>query len=511
MNKKNNDFSLDDDFSLPDEPIDEPVLPDIESDSEQEFSLDVNLDLELPPMGTAKGDSLDDIVAGLDYSDYDEEEDDSYYTSGSKISHAIGANSALNVSNSDDETYDNGDDYYYDDDEDDDSDYPFDAPEFSDDDDEFDFSTSLRGDTRDGLNIDNVLIKAIEMKASDVHINSDGYVAFTVLGDIVHMKDYGIIPARAVQQGYLNIVTHQNHSLFAENLELDTSYMIRHGEYKGRRFRLSVGRSMGNIFMVFRVISDNIPTPDDLGVPDTLKKWTQLPNGLVLICGPTGTGKSTTFASLINQINQYQTKKIITVERPVEYVYPNDGTGLITQREVGLDSRSFFSALTSAMRQAPDVIMIGEVRDREEVDSLLRASESGHLAFSTMHTSTPPGTINRIKSLYEGDEQLRVLSSLKDNVRGIANQVLLKTKDGRGRFALHCSLDVTPEISEMIGEGDVGAIQDHMLKNKQTLEHILVKAVVDGKCDIEEARSKSVFPATFDSILEQELKGRKRR
>ena len=113
--------------------------------------------------------------------------------------------------------------------------------------------------------------------------------------------------------------------------------------------------------------------------------------------------------------------------------------------------------------------------------------------------------------MYEGDEQLRVLSSLKDNVRGIANQVLLKTKDGRGRFALHCSLDVTPEISEMIGEGDVGAIQDHMLKNKQTLEHILVKAVVDGKCDIEEARSKSVFPATFDSILEQELKGRKRR
>lgn len=511
MNKKNNDFSLDDDFSLPDEPINEPVLPDIESDSEQEFSLDVNLDLELPPMGAAKGDSLDDIVAGLDYSDYDDEEDDSYNVSGSKISHAIGANSALNVSNSDDETYNNGDDYYYDDDEDDDSDYPFDAPEFSDDDDEFDFATSLRGDTRDGLNIDNVLIKAIEMKASDVHINSDGYVAFTVLGDIVHMKDYGIIPARAVQQGYLNIVTHQNHSLFAENLELDTSYMIRHGEYKGRRFRLSVGRSMGNIFMVFRVISDNIPTPDDLGIPDTLRKWTQLPNGLVLICGPTGTGKSTTFASLINQINQYQTKKIITVERPVEYVYPNDGTGLITQREVGLDSRSFFSALTSAMRQAPDVIMIGEVRDREEVDSLLRASESGHLAFSTMHTSTPPGTINRIKSLYEGDEQLRVLSSLKDNVRGIANQVLLKTKDGRGRFALHCSLDVTPEISEMIGEGDVGAIQDHMLKNKQTLEHILVKAVVDGKCDIEEARSKSVFPATFDNILEQELKGRKRR
>src|SRR5699024_12058461 len=107
---------------------------------------------------------------------------------------------------------------------------------------------------------------------------------------------------------------------------------------------------------------------------------------------------------------------------------------------------------------------------------------SGHLAFSTMHTSTPPGTINRIKSLYEGDEQLRVLSSLKDNVRGIANQVLLKTKDGRGRFALHCSIDVTPEISEMIGEGDVGAILDYKLKNKQTLEYIILITVVDVSC-----------------------------
>src|SRR5699024_5540108 len=163
--------------------------------------------------------------------------------------------------------------------------------------------------------------------------------------------------------------------------------------------------------------------------------------------------KSTTFASLINQINQYQTKKIITVERPVEYVYPNDGTGLITQREVGMDSRSFFSALTSAMRQAAAVIMIGEVRDREEVDSLLTAPECGKLACSTTCPSTQPETSNQIKSLYEGEEHLKVLSSLKDNVRGIANKVLLKTKDGRGRFAVHCSLDVTPEISEMIGEG----------------------------------------------------------
>ena len=190
MNKRDDEFSLDDDFSLPDEPIDEPVLPDIDDSSDsEEFSLDDSLDLELPEQEPIRGDSLDDIVAGFDYSNYDEEEYENN-NSGSKIFNAIGGNSSVNVNN-DEDYYDDEDDS---DDEDDDSDYPFDSPEFSDEEDEFDFSTSFRGNTRDGLNIDDVLIKAIEMGASDVHVNPDGYVAFTVLGDIVHIKDYGIIP-----------------------------------------------------------------------------------------------------------------------------------------------------------------------------------------------------------------------------------------------------------------------------------------------------------------------------
>lgn len=467
MSKKNDfsadDFSLDGDFSLDDFAIEEP--------------------------SQIKGDSLEEIFDSIDDDDYDE-----YGTDGevkkSPISDALGDSASFYGDEINDSDGDGLDYLLSEGDEDDDESY---------------FSESFRGDTRNGLDIDKILGRAIELKASDVHINPDGYVAFTILGEINHMTEFGIVPANMAQRCYSLITTHAAQAVFAEALELDTSYVIKRGVNKGRRFRLSAGRTMSNVFMVFRVISDNIPRPKDLGVPPSLENWVQLPNGLVLICGPTGTGKSTTFASLVNEINQTKAKKIITVERPIEYVYPHDGMGLVTQREVGRDARSFSNALTSAMRQSPDVIMIGEVRDREEVDSLLRASESGHLAFSTMHTNTPPGTINRIKSLYEGDEQLRVLSSLKDNVRGIANQVLVKTKDGRGRFAVHCVLDVTPEVSEMIGRGDTGAIQDYMEEKELTMEHKLVEAVLAKKCDAATAREYCIFPNFFDDILKQKL------
>lgn len=384
-----------------------------------------------------------------------------------------------------------------------DNDYPFaSGVDMGDGKDDDDYFNGLSG-RRESVSIDDILSDAIVRGASDVHINPDSYVSFTILGEIVHIKEYGVIPDNMTKRMYTSITSHMSQATFASDLELDTSYTIKQGGYKGRRFRLSVGYSYGCVFMVFRVINDIIPTPEDLGIPEALKKWVQLPNGLVLICGPTGTGKSTTFASLVNQINRQQTKKIITVERPIEYVYPRDGRGLITQREVGRDARSFHSALTSAMRQAPDVIMIGEVRNREEVDSLLQASESGHLSFSTMHTNTPPSTINRIKSLYTGDEQLRVLSSLKDNIRGIANQVLLKTLDGRGRFAVHCVLVVEGEVADMIGEGDVSAIQEHMLTQRTTMEHQLAKAVVGKRCTVDTARAQCVHPELFDDILRE--------
>lgn len=352
-----------------------------------------------------------------------------------------------------------------------------------------------------GFRIDTVIERAIDAGASDIHLSADTEVAFTVRGDIVRVPEFGLIPPMIVQRVYTKITSNVSQSYFAENFELDTSYVVKTGRYAGRRLRLSVGRSFSNIFMVFRVISDVIPSPDDLGVSPVVQGWAELPSGLVLICGPTGTGKTTTFASLIRKIQLERAQKIITVEKPIEYIYGDVGKAFVTQREIGPDARSFDDALTSAVRQHPDVIMVGEVRDRLEFDTLLRASETGHLALSTMHTNSPSATITRIKSLYDGDEQLRVLGSLGSNLRGIANQVLLKSVDGRSQFAVQSVLNVDDEVSVLIGEGDAAGIEQYMRSRGLTMEHELIKAFRSGKCTLAEARSKSSNPIWFDKLL----------
>lgn len=353
----------------------------------------------------------------------------------------------------------------------------------------------------DIFDLDAVLELAIDFGASDVHISPNDFVTFTKLGEIVRQKEFGRVTGAMTESIQQKILTNQLEANFVERLELDTSYVIHGGRYDQRRFRLSVGKTFGDIFFVFRVISDNIPTPEDLGVTGALREWSTLPNGLVMMNGPTGTGKSTTMASLLNAAIQERPQKIITIERPIEYLFPNDGRGFVTQREVGQDSREFSTALDSAMRQAPDIIMIGESRNREEIDQVLRAAETGHLALTTMHTNSAAATINRIKSLFDGNEQQRVLSTLSDVARGFANQVLLKSIDGESRFAIRELLEFTEEVQGMVMDGDVKAIRRYQVENHITMEDGLVKAVVDGRCTPEAARAQSAYPLMFDKLL----------
>ena len=184
----------------------------------------------------------------------------------------------------------------------------------------------------------------------------------------------------------------------------------------------------------------------------------------------------------------------------MEFLYPFDGRALVVQREIGQDARSFSSALDSAMRQAPDIILVGEVRNEEEVDALLRASETGHLTLSTMHTKSAASTINRIKSLYSGSDQLRVLASLSDVARGFANQVLVKDKQG-GRFAVREVLSVDEEVSDLIASGDVAGIRRYQIEHEKTMEHGLADAVLRGKCTLDEARRVSQYRGLFDSLI----------
>ncbi len=361
--------------------------------------------------------------------------------------------------------------------------------------DEMDFEGS-------NLDLDAVIGMAIEVGASDIHLAPYDEVAFTVLGEIRRISEFGEIDTNMTVRLQQTIISNVLEQSFVEELELDTSYVVKSGKHKGRRLRLSVGKTESNIFMVFRVIAATMPTPNELGIPQTMQNWVNLPNGLVLVNGPTGSGKSTTLSSLIQEIQMTRPEKVITIEKPIEFVYQvkPDQRAYITQREVGKDARTFASALTSAMRQAPNIILVGEVRNREEIDELLRAAETGHLAISTLHTTSCPATINRIRSMYQGDEQLRVLATLADNLRGMMTQTLVKSPDGTKRTAVREVLEINNELKQMVLVGDVLGIRNYMEEKGITMEHELVKAVKNGSASLDSARAKAPSPLYFDEL-----------
>lgn len=353
--------------------------------------------------------------------------------------------------------------------------------------------------------LDRVLEIAIKAGASDVHVHADRTLRFTVNKDLIPVYFRNIPPATPQA---LEVFTEQDISSleneeFSEYRELDASYEIQNteSEYYGRRFRLSMGRSMTEVFLVLRTVNDEIPSVDKLGITGELLSWTELPNGLIMVNGPTGTGKSTTLASMLRRIQLSYAKKIITLEKPIEYVYDDFPGSLVTQRQIGMDSISFSNALDGAMRQHPNIIMVGEVRNNTEVEALLRSAESGHLTISTMHTNNAPATLNRIKSLFSGDEQSRVLSTLADVSRGFANQELLKKKSG-GMFAVREVLTVNSQVKDMIWRGAVNEIEQYQIENKITMEHELHKVYKEGLCTLEEAYSHSSRPLLWQDILD---------
>lgn len=283
-----------------------------------------------------------------------------------------------------------------------------------------------------------------------------------------------------LKKWFFSILSEEQIKKFDNDWELDFSYSI-HGI---ARFRGNIMKQRGTLSAAFRTVPYEIPNFDELGLPKEIKKLCDLSNGLVLVTGPTGSGKSTTLAALIDIINKKHAVNIVAVEDPIEFLHRH-GKAIIRQREIGIDTKSFQTALRHVLRHDPDVIMIGEMRDLESVSIALTAAETGHLVFSTLHTQTAPLTISRIVDIFSNENRNQVRQQLAGSLKAIIAQQLVPTIDGKGLAAAVEYMIDTPAIKSLIREGKdhqlYSAVQTGQSFGMQTMDMALAKLCLSGK------------------------------
>lgn len=297
------------------------------------------------------------------------------------------------------------------------------------------------------MTMDELMKGAIDKKASDIHLKTGNPPIYRIDGDLVRLQDDKLTEEEMMDMLHA-IATPADVTKFRKVMELDVSYMLE----DVARFRVNVCKDDGDTRIVLRVIPMDILKIDDLGLPPIMKKMCMGQNGLVLVTGPTGSGKSTSLAAMIDEINEKRAVHIITVEDPLEFVH-NDKTAIVTQREIGHDTLSFPNALRGALRQDPDVILIGEMRDTETVRTALASAETGHLVFSTLHTVDAVETLNRILDFFEPHQQVQVRKQLASVLRGVVSQRILPMKDGEGRCVAAEILIGTRTVRDFIDQG----------------------------------------------------------
>jgi len=275
------------------------------------------------------------------------------------------------------------------------------------------------------------------------------------------------------------------------------------------RFRVNAFKQRGSVSLILRAIPFEAPTLDQLGQPDVVKKLAEEERGIVLVTGTTGSGKSTTLAAMVRHINDTRRKHIVTIEDPIEYLY-RDQMSEINQREIGSDTASFKRALRRVLRQDPDVILIGEMRDEETVQTALSAAETGHLVFSTLHTADASETINRILEFYEPHEQMQARSMIAGTLKGVISQRLVPTVDGESRVAIQEVLVMTGRVHDTIKDGDVSnlteIISEGAFYGMQTFDQALYKAYTEGKITMDVAMQTATRPHDFKLLVQGEGK-----
>jgi twitching motility protein PilT len=346
--------------------------------------------------------------------------------------------------------------------------------------------------------IEDLLRRTTEMGASDLHLRTGEPPLFRKDGELIRSEGPPL-EAEAIDRMLRSIMAPRELVAYTETGDADWAHEL----IGVSRFRCNAARERKGPLGVFRVIRSEIVTVDQLGLGAEIQKLCYLPKGLVLVTGPTGSGKSTTLAALIDLINRTRADHIITIEDPVEFVHPSKKC-LVTQRQVGLHTRGFKEALRAALREDPDIVMVGELRDLETVSIAIETAETGHLVFGTLHTSTAASTIDRIIDQFPTDRQPQVRVALSESLRGVIAQVLCKKKGG-GRVAAHEVLLSIPAISNLIREGKTFQIPSIMQTNRKmgmvTLNDALLELVESGQIEPKEAWSKAVEKIALATAL----------
>jgi len=338
-----------------------------------------------------------------------------------------------------------------------------------------------------------------EQGASDLHLASGNQPILRIRGEMERVK-YKTLDSEELKKMLYEIAPEEKIKVFEETGDVDFAY-----EIPGlARYRANFFNQKWGIGAVFREIPSEILTADQLGLPPVVKKLASLPKGLVLVTGPTGSGKSTTLAAIVDETNKVRKDHIITIEDPLEFVHKSKGC-LINHREVGMHTKSFHAALRGALREDPDVIMVGEMRDLETIALALEAANTGHLVFGTLHTTSAAKTVDRVIEVFPSNEQAQIRSSLADGLRAVVAQTLFKRIDKKGRVAALEIMLATPAVRNLIRESKTFQIPSVIQTGKkfgmQSLDDAIMDHLMNGRIDPDDAYNKCIDKAKFKQFI----------
>jgi len=346
------------------------------------------------------------------------------------------------------------------------------------------------------MNVKPLFKLMVEKKASDLFFAPFAPAKIKIDGKIMPVNKLEMTP-KMVKQAAIELMNEEQLDNFTRELELDFAI----SEPGLGRFRVNVFHQRGNVSMVLRYITAELPNLDELGMPEQMKELVMLRRGLILMVGATGSGKSTTLAAMINHRNEKTSSHIITVEDPIEFLHPNKQS-IVNQREVGLDTKTYHRALKSAMRAAPDVLQIGEIRDRESMQSALDMAGTGHLVLATLHANNAPETLDRIINMFPTEQHNQVFMDLGHYLRAILSQRLVRARTGKRVAAVELMIN-TPHIKDLILKGNIADVKDALRESSergmQNFDEALLALYKNGTITLEEAMSHADSRANLEA------------